>query len=127
MRFVPDDGFADLYERFSVEKTAIANDLGRASEVRNLSSELTNAANSLSRPELRASDLIGWTRAIYERLPKGKFTNSDIYRYESELQYLFPDNKNIKPKIRQQLQVLRDMGVLKHLSRAQWERIERTN
>jgi type II restriction enzyme len=39
---------------------------------------------------------------------------------EKSLMQIFPGNRNIRPKIRQQLQVLRDMGILIHLSRGEW-------
>jgi hypothetical protein len=40
------------------------------------------------------------------------FTNADVYAYERELAKLHPDNRHIKDKIRQKLQVLRDLGIL---------------
>ena len=51
---------------------------------------------------------MGWKEAIIrlkDRLPNG-FELKDIYQLEGELQKQFPSNKNIKAKIRQQLQVL---------------------
>lgn len=41
------------------------------------------------------------------------FTLADMYRFETRLSLLHPENHNIRPKIRQQLQVLRDKGVLR--------------
>lgn len=41
-----------------------------------------------------------------------RFTLADMYRYETRLALLHPENHNIRAKIRQQLQVLRDKGVL---------------
>jgi len=40
------------------------------------------------------------------------FTLQEIYNKEIELQELFPDNNHIKDKIRQQLQFIRDDGVI---------------
>jgi type II restriction enzyme len=54
---------------------------------------------------------------IIEKIGKKQFTLEDIYRYESELAYLHPENNHIKDKIRQQLQVLRDKNYLQFLSR----------
>ena len=48
------------------------------------------------------------------------FTNDDVYAYERELAQLHPDNRHIKDKIRQQLQVLRDLGILSRLERGVW-------
>lgn len=47
-----------------------------------------------------------------EKLKKNRFLLSDIYAFEKELSNLHPENKHIKPKIRQQLQYLRDKGYL---------------
>lgn len=59
--------------------------------------------------------LRGWTvdvlRAIRE-LRKPRFSLQDLYGFEAELKNLHPKNLNVRPKIRQQLQVLRDLGLL---------------
>lgn len=49
---------------------------------------------------------------VLRRLPDQKFSLEDVYRFEPELGRLYPRNNNIRPKIRQQLQVLRDAGLL---------------
>jgi type II restriction enzyme len=58
----------------------------------------------------------GWTadvlRCIRE-IGKTQLTLQDVYVYEGTLQKLHPENKFVRPKIRQQLQVLRDRGFLK--------------
>jgi type II restriction enzyme len=46
------------------------------------------------------------------RLMKAEFALDDVYAFESELQAAHPKNRNVKPKIRQQLQVLRDLGFI---------------
>ena len=38
----------------------------------------------------------------------------------TELEKLHPDNRHVRDKIRQQLQVLRDMGLLQHIGRGVW-------
>lgn len=48
-----------------------------------------------------------------EELGKKHFSLDDVYRFTGYLSQLHPENKNIKPKIRQQLQFLRDEGYLK--------------
>ncbi|MBI4344615.1 MAG: restriction endonuclease [Euryarchaeota archaeon] len=45
------------------------------------------------------------------------FTLSDVYTFESRLAELHPRNKHVRPKIRQQLQVLRDHGIVEFLER----------
>jgi type II restriction enzyme len=64
--------------------------------------------------DLNAS-LRGWTLDVFKiirRLNNTSFTLSDIYRFDVELAALHPDNRNVHAKIRQQLQVLRDLGFL---------------
>jgi len=43
------------------------------------------------------------------------------YRFERELAALYPRNHNLRPKIRQQLQVLRDAGLLKFEGQGTYE------
>lgn len=60
----------------------------------------------------------GWTLDVL-RLARGlrqdRFSLTDLYNYEDELRRLHPDNHHVRPKIRQQLQVLRDLGLLEFL------------
>ena len=50
----------------------------------------------------------------------GIFTTADAYAFTRELEKLHPDNRHVKDKIRQQLQVLRDLGLLLHVERGVW-------
>lgn len=62
----------------------------------------------------------GWlidTMRSIEKLGKREFTLDDVYAFEGELSRLHPENRHIKDKIRQQLQVLRDKGYLDFVSR----------
>jgi type II restriction enzyme len=62
----------------------------------------------------RTLDARGWLLAVLrcvERLPPA-FTLADVYAFEPELHAAWPDNNNVRPKMRQQLQVLRDAGVI---------------
>ena len=52
-----------------------------------------------------------------EDLGKSEFELDDVYTFEERLSRLYPDNKNVRPKIRQQLQFLRDRGYLDFVSR----------
>jgi type II restriction enzyme len=66
----------------------------------------------------------GWAATILNllnRLP-GNFAIADVYRFDSELEKLYPNNRNVRPKIRQQLQVLRDAGLIKFLGGGRYER-----
>jgi type II restriction enzyme len=44
---------------------------------------------------------------------KEKFKIDDLYKYEEEFQKKHPNNNNIRPKLRQILQLLRDKGLIK--------------
>ena len=57
----------------------------------------------------------GWIAdilACIRELRRESFSLNDVYAFEKRLADLHPRNRNIRPKIRQQLQVLRDHGVL---------------
>ena len=54
---------------------------------------------------------------LLQRLPHRQFSLVDMYRFEAELQLLFPKNGNIKPKIRQQLQIFKGRRAYKVLRR----------
>jgi type II restriction enzyme len=63
--------------------------------------------------------LRGWTVDVLgavRRLGKSRFSLRELYESESELKALHPANQNVRPKIRQQLQVLRDLGLIYFIS-----------
>ncbi len=57
------------------------------------------------------------------RIPHNEFSLSDVYQFEKELGVKHPNNNNIRPKIRQQLQVLRDKGIISFESRGQYKKL----
>jgi type II restriction enzyme len=62
----------------------------------------------------------GWLIEVMkcvELIGKKEFQLDDVYAFEGKLSQLYPDNKHVKQKIRQQLQVLRDRGYLDFVSR----------
>ena len=72
--------------------------------------------------EIKAKER-GWTLDVLNavrRLGKKEFTTSDTYTFAREMEKLHPDNRHVKDKIRQQLQVLRDTGFLSHMERGVW-------
>ncbi len=61
----------------------------------------------------------GWALdvlTLVQTLKREEFSLSDIYASEAVLAALHTNNRNIRAKIRQQLQVLRDLGLIKFLS-----------
>lgn len=55
--------------------------------------------------------------ACVRQLDKETFTLANIYTFDRQLAKLHPRNKHIRPKIRQQLQVLRDYGIVEFLGK----------
>ena len=51
-----------------------------------------------------------------------QFSLDDIYECESELQIRHPANSHVRDKIRQQLQLLRDHGIIRFLKRGLYEK-----
>lgn len=62
----------------------------------------------------------GWLISVLrccERIGRPEFSLEEVYRYETALSKLFPQNNNVRPKIRQQLQRLRDAGIVEFMGR----------
>jgi len=65
----------------------------------------------------------GWlldTMLCVEKIGRKEFSLDEMYMFENELSKKHPDNRHIKDKIRQQLQVLRDKGYLEFTSRGNY-------
>jgi type II restriction enzyme len=74
------------------------------------------------------SGVRGWTLDVLTTvrgLGKQEFSLDDVYAFASELGALHPQNRNVRPKIRQQLQVLRDLGFLRFLQPGQYALVGR--
>ena len=64
-----------------------------------------------------------WLNEILRRvesLGKQEFTLEEVYAFEEDLSRIFPHNRFVRPKIRQQLQVLRDRGFLEFRERGRY-------
>ncbi|MEO7049244.1 MAG: DpnI domain-containing protein [Ferruginibacter sp.] len=67
----------------------------------------------------------GWLLDILnciDSISNSTFQLDDIYRFVTALQLKYPNNNFIKDKIRQQLQILRDKGILEFISRGQYKK-----
>jgi type II restriction enzyme len=65
----------------------------------------------------------GWTLdvlSVLRSLGKATFTNGDVYAFAPQLEKLHPNNRHVRDKIRQQLQVLRDRGFIVQVERGVW-------
>ena len=70
--------------------------------------------------------LRGWTLDVFRmvrRINKDRFSLDDVYAFEGALGRIHPENKNVRPKIRQQLQVLRDLGFVHFHGKGQYSLI----
>jgi type II restriction enzyme len=65
----------------------------------------------------------GWTLDVLTMardIGQSEFTLAQIYQYEHVLASLHPQNRNIKAKIRQQLQALRELKILEFVDRGRY-------
>jgi type II restriction enzyme len=65
--------------------------------------------------QIKKAETKGWILDIMnciDGLGKNEFNLNDIYQFEKTLKEIHPENNNIKAKIRQQLQLLRDKNYL---------------
>lgn len=62
--------------------------------------------------------------AALGEIGKTRFRLADVYAYEPRLARLHPENRNVRPKIRQQLQQLRDRGLVRFLGQAEYEIVD---
>ncbi|MBM3137887.1 MAG: hypothetical protein FJZ98_06845, partial [Chloroflexi bacterium] len=116
-RVIPNHEFIDKYdELFKLNR--------KGKNVKHLKQyqELLEIEKDLPRPNLKVNELSGWMKLVYEHLPEGQFENTDIYEFESDFRELYPENRNIKAKIRQQLQYLEKFGLIDHPERNLWKK-----
>lgn len=68
----------------------------------------------------------GWlltTMSYIDRLPNDEFSLRQLYDFEHELSLKYPNNTHIKDKLRQQLQFLRDQGMIEFLGRGRYRKV----
>lgn len=70
--------------------------------------------------------LSGWKKDVFNcllNIRKDIFSLDEVYKFERQLFQLHPENRNIKPKIRQQLQILRDLGLLEFAAKGTYRKL----
>ncbi|GAF56804.1 LOW QUALITY PROTEIN: type II restriction enzyme DpnI [Psychrobacter sp. JCM 18901] len=67
----------------------------------------------------------GWTLDVWQCIDRldVSFSLNQVYAFASELQLKHPENNHVKDKIRQQLQVLRDKGIIEFVSRGHYQKL----
>ena len=121
-RVIPDQEFLSLYQEMYALRRDWEKASGRDAKLRALRTRFAEKAVSLRRPFPTDRDLFGWQKLVFERLPEGPFRTSDLYKFEEELRAYYPTNRNVRAKIRQVLQQLRDMGLVRHVRTGLWIR-----
>lgn len=71
--------------------------------------------------EIKAKGWLLDVMVCVDKIGHNNFSLDDVYNFENELSKKHPDNRHIKDKIRQQLQVLRDKGYLEFTSRGNYQ------
>jgi type II restriction enzyme len=72
-------------------------------------------------------DSRGWTFDVLKCIDKinsRHFTLKEVYEFEKELKVKYPKNNFIRDKIRQQLQILRDKGIIEFAGKGSYKKIQ---
>ncbi|MCU0427830.1 MAG: phospholipase D-like domain-containing protein [Candidatus Kapabacteria bacterium] len=72
------------------------------------------------------SSLSGWKLDVFiciNQISGQELSLEQVYRFEKHLRLLHPKNNKIKDKIRQQLQELRDLGLLEFLGKGRYRKL----
>lgn len=87
---------------------------------------VVDKVNKSNQLEIKNVSSRGWLMDVLNcvnKISSQLFTLDEIYKYENELYIKHPQNHNIKPKIRQQLQFLRDKGFIEFLGNGRYRKI----
>lgn len=78
----------------------------------------------------KSNDAKGWILEVMrciDEIKSDTFTLDEIYKFEHKLKLKYPNNHFIKDKIRQQLQILRDKGMLEFVGRGKYRKLTDEN
>ena len=72
----------------------------------------------------QSTDSRGWTLDVWQCIDRleDSFSLNQVYAFADLLKLKHPDNNHIKDKIRQQLQVLRDRGIIEFTGRGKYQK-----
>mgnify|MGYP003294919679 CR=1 FL=1 len=87
---------------------------------------ILNKVNQSNKLETKNMNSRGWIMDVLNcvnKISTQLFTLEDMYVFECELQSKHPENYNVKPKIRQQLQLLRDKGFIEFLGNGKYRKL----
>lgn len=107
---IPNQGkIAIIEKRVAVNKESVINQMQK--------SDLLQTSNLIAR---------GWLFDVLNcvnQIEGNTFGISDVYRSEAALKRRHPQNNNIRPKIRQQLQILRDKGFIEFVGQGLYRKL----
>lgn len=75
----------------------------------------------------KSKEAKGWILDVLicvEEINSDLFRLDDIYKFEQKLKVKYPNNNFIKDKIRQQIQILRDKGIIEFVGRGQYKKVK---
>ena len=78
----------------------------------------------------KSAETRGWILDLMnciDMIKNETFILDDVYKFEEKLKLKYPNNNFIKDKIRQQLQILRDKGIIEFVNRGQYKKISYGN
>ena len=107
-RFIKNYSLSD-YDAYLVTATPAHAELFENSL--NVLMQVTNG--NQQREQIKEGSWLAEILKCIQKLGTKEFNLNQVYQYENELSKIFPNNKHIKAKIRQQLQIIRDKGLIK--------------
>ena len=119
-RAIPDDEYVRLYEEVSKAGRESRRKYGADTDYKDLLAKFNEKGRSLRRPQLDHRELVGWSKLVYDALPDDVFTNAKVFELEHIFQLEYPNNKTVRAKIRQQLQFLAKMKLIRHIGTGLW-------
>ena len=84
--------------------------------------EQNRKVEKLSTSDISCRSWLLDTLNCMNKINKSTFSLSEMYYFEEELSLKHPRNNNIKPKIRQQLQILRDRGFIEFIGKGEYKK-----
>jgi type II restriction enzyme len=106
---------ADAGKVFLIKNTEVIN--------QNIVTETFNKTLFLRNQKKDAKGWILDTLTCVDAIKKERFSLDEIYQFEEKLRLKYPQNNFIKDKLRQQLQLLRDKGIIEFVGRGQYRKI----
>jgi HKD family nuclease len=119
-RFAPDADYIGAYAEAVKRARARAEAATREDAASRAIASVRDRERVLPTPVGPDRVLGGWQKLVLAKLPPGDFKGIDLYQHARDFQRFYPENRNVEAKIRQVLQQLRDLGLVRHAGAGQW-------